>query len=154
MRTNFDFAPLYRSTVGFDQFADLIDRALSKDSAANGYPPFNIEKTSDDAYRISIAAAGFSEDDMVVEVRENTLLIAANRRDEGSERTFLHRGIAQRSFEKKFQLATHVIVTGATYENGMLHVDLKRELPETLKPRRIHIGSPQDPRIRNAEIAA
>ena len=153
MRTTFDFSPLYRSTVGFDQFADLIDRALSKDTATNGYPPFNMEKTSDDSYRISIAAAGFSEDDLNVEVRENQLLISASKRDDEGQRTFLHRGIAQRSFEKKFQLAAHVIVTGATYENGMLHVDLRQEIPEALKPRKIRIST-ADGRIGTSDIAA
>ncbi len=140
----FDFTPLYRSTVGFDHFAELIDRALSGDLGQNGYPPYNIEKTGEDAYRISIAVAGFSEDDLTVEVHNNELRIAAAKSEENKDegRTYLHRGIAERSFEKRFQLADHVVVTGATVENGMLHVDLKREVPEALKPRRIEITAP------------
>jgi len=140
---NFDFTPLYRSTVGFDHFADLIDRAFSGEMGQNSYPPYNIEKTAEDAYRISIAVAGFTEDDLTVEVRDNQLLISAHKADDGEEekKTYLHRGIAQRSFEKRFQLADHVIVTGATIENGMLYVDLVREIPESLKPRRIEIKS-------------
>jgi len=139
---NFDFSPLYRSTVGFDHFADLIDRAFSGDVSQNTYPPFNIEKTAEDAYRISIAVAGFGEDELTVETRDNQLFVSARKteesRDEG--KTYLHRGIAQRSFEKRFQLADHVVVTGATVENGMLNVDLVREMPEALKPRRIEIA--------------
>jgi molecular chaperone IbpA len=140
---NLDFSPLYRSTVGFDHFADLIDRAFAGDVSQPTYPPYNIEKTAEDAYRISIAVAGFSETDLMVETRENQLLISARKetdtKDEG--KAYLHRGIAQRSFEKRFQLADHVVVTGATVENGMLHVDLVREMPEALKPRQIEIAS-------------
>jgi len=140
---NFDFTPLYRSTVGFDHFADLIDRAFSGDVAQNTYPPFNIEKTADDAYRISIAVAGFSEDDLAIETRENLLLISASKSAETPDenRAYLHRGIAERSFEKRFQLADHVLVTGASVENGMLNVDLVREVPEALRPRRIEIST-------------
>ncbi len=142
---NFDFSPLYRSTVGFDHFADLIDRAFTGDVSQNTYPPFNIEKTADDAYRISIAVAGFSEDDLKVETRDNQLLVSAQKSEATKEegKTFLHRGIAERSFEKRFQLADHVMVTGASVENGMLNVDLMREMPEALKPRRIEINSPR-----------
>ncbi len=142
---NFDFSPLYRSTVGFDHFADMIDRAFTGDVGQNTYPPFNIEKTAEDAYRISIAVAGFTEDDLNVETRDNQLLVSARKSGEPKDEstTYLHRGIAQRTFEKRFQLADHVIVTGATVENGMLHVDLTREMPEALKPRKIAIGSPK-----------
>jgi len=142
--TTFDFTPLYRSTVGFDHFADLIDRAFAGDvTQAQTYPPYNIEKTDEDAYRISIAVAGFSDDELTIETRDNQLLISARKVEESKDegKTYLHRGIAQRSFEKRFQLADHVIVTGATAENGMLHVDLVREMPEALKPRRIDITS-------------
>ncbi len=140
---NFDFTPLYRSTVGFDQFADLLDRAFSTDLNQTTYPPYNIEKTAEDAYRISIAVAGFSEDDLNVETRENQLFISARKTEETKEeaKTFLHRGIAERSFEKRFQLADHVIVTGASIENGMLNIDLVREMPEALKPRKIEINA-------------
>lgn len=140
---NFDFTPLYRSTVGFDQFADLLDRTFSGDVAKTTYPPYNIEKTAEDAYQISIAVAGFSEADLSIETRDNQLFISARKSEEPQDegRTFLHRGIAERSFEKRFQLADHVIVTGASVENGMLFVDLVREIPEALKPRRIEIAS-------------
>jgi len=140
---NFDFTPLYRSTVGFDQFADLLDRTFAGEAGKTTYPPYNIEKISDDAYRISIAVAGFSEDDLTVETKENQLLISARKSEETKDegKTFLHRGIAERAFEKRFQLADHVIVTGASVENGMLHVELVREMPEALKPRTIEINA-------------
>ena len=139
---NFDFAPLYRSTVGFDRLANMLDRALSADVNANTYPPYNIEKSADDAYRITIAVAGFGEDDLNVEMREGQLVITAKKAaTEGAESTFLHRGIATRAFEKRFHLADHVQVTGAEVADGLLHVDLVREVPEALKPRRIEIGN-------------
>lgn len=137
----YDLAPLYRATVGFDRVADLMDRVLTQDTGASTYPPYNIEKTDEHAYRISIAVAGFAETDLNVEQREQELVIAARRSKDEVERTYLHRGIATRAFEKRFQLADHVRVTGATHENGMLHVDLVREVPEALKPRRIEIAS-------------
>jgi len=136
---NFDLAPLYRATVGFDRIADLMDRALVGDTATT-YPPYNIEKTADHAYRISIAVAGFAPDELAVEVKENTLHVAARKAAETVERTYLHRGIATRAFERRFALADHVKVTGAIHENGMLHIDLVRETPEALKPRRIEIA--------------
>jgi molecular chaperone IbpA len=140
MRT-FDFAPLYRATVGFDQIADLMDRLLASDSAAPSYPPYNIEKTADDAWRISIAVAGFSDDELSVELRENALIVAAKKADEPEgARRYLHRGIATRAFERRFHLADHVRVTGASHQDGMLHIDLVREVPEALKPRRIAIA--------------
>ena len=139
MRT-LDFSPLYRATVGFDQIADLMDRVLSNDVGQSTYPPYNIEKTDADTYRISVAVAGFAESELAVEVRENSLILSGRKAEEDEGRTYLHRGIATRAFERKFQLADHVHVTGAVHENGMLHVDLKREVPETLKPRRIEIA--------------
>jgi molecular chaperone IbpA len=140
MRT-FDFAPLYRATVGFDQVADLMDRLLATDTATPAYPPYNIEKTADDAWRISVAVAGFADDELTVEVRENALVVAARKADEPEgARRYLHRGIATRAFERRFHLADHVRVTGAAHANGMLHVDLVREIPEALKPRRIAIA--------------
>jgi molecular chaperone IbpA len=138
MRT-FDLAPLYRATVGFDQIADLMDRLLTTDTADGGYPPYNIEKTADDAWRISIAVAGFTPDDLSVEVRESALVVSGRKARDEAPRTWLHRGIATRAFERRFHLADHVHVTGAAHENGMLHVDLVREVPEALKPRRIAI---------------
>jgi molecular chaperone IbpA len=138
---NFDLAPLYRATVGYDQIADMMDRVLSNDVAQSTYPPYNIEKTADDAYRISIAVAGFSDSDLSVEVKEGALVVSAQRAEEDGERSFLHRGIATRAFERTFQLADHVRVTGAAHTDGMLHIDLVREVPEALKPRRIEIAS-------------
>lgn len=148
MRT-FDFAPLHRATIGFDQIASLMDRALSADAAHSSYPPYNIEKTDADSYRISIAVAGFSDEDLNVEVKENALVVSAKKAEDGDGRTFLHRGIATRAFERRFTLADHVHVTGASHENGMLHIDLHREVPEALKPRRIEISSsrPNRPEI-------
>ena len=141
MRT-FDLAPLYRATVGFDQIADLMDRVLA-DTAGTGasYPPYNIEKLRDDAWRISIAVAGFSDEDLAIEVRENALIVSAKKVREDQTRIYLHRGIATRAFERRFHLADHVRVTGAAHVSGMLHIDLVREVPEALKPRRIKIAS-------------
>ncbi|SLN62089.1 Hsp20 family protein [Ruegeria meonggei] len=140
MRT-FDFAPLHRATVGFDQIADMMDRVLTNDVAQPSYPPYNIEKTDADTYRISVAVAGFSESDLSVEMKENALIVAGKKAAEDAERSYLHRGIATRAFERRFALADHVRVTGASHENGMLNIDLKREVPEALKPRRIEISS-------------
>lgn len=139
---NFDLAPLYRATVGFDQIADLMDRVFTSDLPQPTYPPYNIEKTAENAYRISIAVAGFAADDLTVEVKENTLVVAARKADGADEaRTYLHRGIANRAFERRFTLADHVRVIGANHADGMLHIDLVREIPEVLKPRRIQIAS-------------
>jgi molecular chaperone IbpA len=141
MRT-FDLAPLYRATVGFDQVADLMDRLMTSDTAGQTYPPYNIEKTGDDEWRISIAVAGFSGEDLNVEVRENALIVTGRKAEDDSDaRTFLHRGIATRAFERRFHLADHVQVTGASQADGMLHIDLVREVPEALKPRRIAIAA-------------
>ena len=142
MRT-FDFAPLHRATVGFDQIADMMDRLIASDVNMSTYPPYNIEKTAKDAYRISIAVAGFSDADLMVEVKEKALVVSARKAEEEGARTFLHRGIATRAFERRFQLADHVKVTGATHVDGMLHIELEREVPEALKPRRIEIASPK-----------
>ena len=147
---NFDLAPLYRATVGYDQIADLLDRVMANDMSQPGYPPYNIEKVDDDSYRISIAVAGFSADDLGVEVKDGALVISARKADEDENgRTYLHRGIATRAFERRFQLADHVRVTGASHADGMLHVDLEREVPEALKPRRISISSADTTRDRD-----
>ena len=138
---NFDLAPLYRATVGFDQIADLLDRVMASDVTHPTYPPYNIEKTADDAYRISIAVAGFAADDLSVEVKDGAVVVSATKAEEDRDRTYLHRGIATRAFERRFQLADHVRVTGASHADGMLHIDLMREVPEALKPRRISIAS-------------
>lgn len=139
---NYDFSPLYRATVGFDRIADLMDRVLSADAPQPTYPPYNIEKIDENAYRISIAVAGFSGDELNVEVKEGALLVSARKAAEDEAKTYLHRGIATRAFERRFALADHVKVTGATHTDGMLHVDLVREVPEALKPRRIEIAGP------------
>ncbi|MDW4549948.1 Hsp20 family protein [Defluviimonas sp. D31] len=139
MRT-YDFTPLYRATVGFDRVADLMDRVLSADVAQPTYPPYNIEKTDENAYRISIAVAGFSGDELNVEVKDGALIVSARKAAEDEAKTYLHRGIATRAFERRFALAEHVKVTNAVHVDGMLHVDLVREVPEALKPRRIEIA--------------
>lgn len=141
---NLDFAPLYRATVGFDRIADLMDRALTADVAQPTYPPYNIEKTAENGYRISIAVAGFSPEELSVEVKEGALLVTARKAPEAEGKTYLHRGIATRAFERRFALADHVRVTGAEHELGMLHIDLVREMPEALKPRRIEIALKAD----------
>ncbi|MEP2531955.1 Hsp20 family protein [Shimia sp.] len=137
---SFDFAPLYRSSVGFDQLANMMDRALTSDVGQSSYPPYNIEKTAEDAYRVSIAVAGFSAEDLGIEVKENALIVTARKTDDLQTKSFLHRGIATRAFERRFHLADHVRVTGASHVDGMLHIDLEREIPEALKPRRIEIA--------------
>lgn len=141
---SFDFAPLYRATVGFDRVADLMDRALAGDVSQPGYPPYNIEKTADAAYRISVAVAGFTGEELSVEVRDGHLFVTARKTADETERNYLHRGIATRAFERRFALADHVRVTGALHENGMLHIDLLREVPEAMKPRRIEIAGRSD----------
>lgn len=141
---SFDLTPLYRATVGFDQIADLMDRALASDVGNNTYPPYNIEKTAEDGWRISIAVAGFAEDDLAIEVKDRGLIVTAKKAEDEQERTYLHRGIATRAFERRFTLADHVKVTGASHANGMLHIDLVREVPEALKPRRIAITTAKD----------
>lgn len=132
-----DFTPLYRSTVGFDRLFNMLDNFDRVDSAT-GFPPYNIEKQDENAYRITLAVAGFSETEIDIEVKEQSLKITGRKQnDETTE--YLHRGIAGRAFEQTFQLADHVEVTGAAFENGLLHIDLKRELPEQMKPRKIEI---------------
>lgn len=150
----FDPTPLYRASVGFDRMADILDRVMSADPQTHTYPPFNIEKVEDNAYRITIAVAGFSADDLSVEVKENALVIAGRSSDDESDRQFLHRGIATRAFERRFHLADHVRVNGAEYRDGMLHIALVRELPEALKPRQIEIAhSGQSKRLVQADAA-
>lgn len=148
MRDRFDLTPLYRASVGFDRIADMMDRALSADVSAPTYPPYNIEKTGDDTYRISIAVAGFAADELSVEMRDGAVIVSAAKSDktEDEGRSYLHRGIATRAFERRFTLAEHIRVTGASHEDGMLHIELVREVPEALKPRRIEIAtSPSTP---------
>ena len=148
-----NFAPLYRATVGYDRIADLMDRVLSADIAQPTYPPYNIEKTAEDAYRISVAVAGFAPEDLGVEVREGALFVSARRGDAAEARSYLHRGIATRAFERRFALADHVRVSAAVHEHGMLHIDLVRETPEALKPRRIEIGRADDLQVLTKAVS-
>jgi|TARA_B110000967_G_C18756004_1_gene495350 molecular chaperone IbpA len=136
-----DFTPIYRSTVGFDHFVDMFDNIFTNQVSQESYPPFNIEKIDEENYRISIALAGFSQENFLIEVENQQLTVGvrASKREEQS--SYLHKGIAQRSFEKRFKLADHVHVTSASYEHGMLHIDLVKEVPEALKPRRIEISN-------------
>jgi molecular chaperone IbpA len=141
MRT-FDLAPLYRSTVGFDRLFSLLDQVSGFDGTAPGYPPYNIERTGENAYRISVAVAGFAENELSIVAKENTLTIRGDKQTKTDEKngSVLYQGIAARAFERQFQLADHVEVKGAKLENGLLHVDLTREVPEAKKPRQIPIG--------------
>ena len=140
MRT-FDLAPLYRSTVGFDRLFSMLDGA-GFDSSAPTYPPYNIERTGENAYRISIAVAGFAENELTIESKENTLTVKGEKQEKSeTQGEVLYQGIAARAFERRFQLADHVVVKGAALENGLLHVDLVREIPEAMKPRTIPIGA-------------
>jgi molecular chaperone IbpA len=141
MRT-YDLTPLFRSSVGFDRWSDLFDAASRADDSAAGYPPYNIEKTSDDNYRIMMAVAGFGENDIEVTAQENLLVVSGDLREPSDAgATFLYRGIATRAFERRFSLADHVKVVGARLADGVLQVDLERELPEAMKPRRIAVES-------------
>jgi molecular chaperone IbpA len=154
---HFDLTPLYRSTIGFDRLGSLLDTLTSVEGEAPSYPPYNIERVDETDYRISMAVAGFGEGDLSIEVKENTLSIRGEKKLEHEATTFLHRGIASRSFERRFQLADHVVVKGATLEHGLLHVDLVRELPEAMKPRTIPIatktGAADKPKVIDSKAA-
>ena len=136
---NVDLSPLYRSVVGFDRLADLLDSANTE--AASGYPPYNIERTGENAYRVEIAVAGFKTEDLNIEVKENLLTVQGRKPANDEAKRYLHRGLAERNFERRFQLADYVVVEDAQLANGLLSISLKRELPEALKPRRIEIGA-------------
>jgi molecular chaperone IbpA len=136
-----DFAPLYRSTVGFDRLFNLLDSVTGFDQA-NAYPPYNIERLAENEYRITMAVAGFSQDEIKVDVKEQTLSVSGAKKAEEGAHEYLHRGIAARNFERRFQLADHVEVKGADLQDGLLHIDLLRSVPERLKPRTIAIGKP------------
>ena len=138
---HFDLSPLYRSTVGFDRLATIIDQVMSADGGQTTYPPYNIEKTAENAYRITIAVAGFAESELTIEARDGQLVVTGKKAEAEQQGAFLHRGIATRAFERRFQLADHVRAQDAVTENGLLHIDLVREVPEALKPRKIEIGS-------------
>lgn len=153
---NYDLSPLYRSTVGFDRLFSMLDQMGNGDPAAS-YPPYNIERTGENAYRISIAVAGFTNQDIAIEAKENGLTVRGEKQAAGGDRAseVLYQGIAARSFERRFQLADYVQVTGASLENGLLHIDLVREIPEAKKPRLIPISAGQKTVIdTTAKVAA
>lgn len=137
----FDFSPLFRSTVGFDRLAQIAEQVSRLDDSAMSYPPYNIEKADEDSYRVTLAVAGFADSELAVEVKDNALVVAGRKseKNESGDR-YLHRGIGARDFVRRFEIADHVRVVGATLESGLLHVDLVRELPEAMKPRRIAIA--------------
>ncbi len=141
MRTAYDFSPLYRSMIGVDRMADLIDSAM-RSEGDRSYPPYDVEKTGDDGYRITLAAAGFTAHELEITAQPNLLIVAGRKPEDEADgaRQYLHRGIAARSFERKFELADYVVVKSASYDNGVLAIDLAREVPEALKPRRVEIG--------------
>jgi molecular chaperone IbpA len=136
---SFDLSPLFRSSIGFDRLMRLADAATRVDTG-NGYPPYNIETTGENAYRLTMAVAGFAADELDITVQENALLVTGKAKPEDAGRQYLYRGIARRAFERRFQLADHIKVAGASLDNGLLHVDLVREIPETMKPRKIDIA--------------
>ena len=140
MRT-YDLSPLFRSTVGFDRMTRLLDAAGRMDGEAPSYPPYNIEKTGENAYRITMAVAGFSTDELNISVQEGVLTVTGKALKEEEPKQFLHRGIARRAFERRFELADHIQVSGADLSNGLLHIDLVREVPEAMKPRTIQIAT-------------
>lgn len=135
----FDFSPLFRSMIGFDRMSRLVENALSVEDT--GYPPYNIESTGENAYRITMAVAGFSPDELDITAQENVLVVTGKRKANGESQSYLHRGIAARAFERRFSLADYIKVAGADLANGLLHIDLVREVPEALKPRKIAIGA-------------
>ncbi|MBB6521995.1 Hsp20 family protein [Pseudoteredinibacter isoporae] len=138
---NFDLSPLYRSSIGFDRMANILDSLTATEQNQPSYPPYNIELTGEDKYRITMAVAGFAEAELGIEVEENKLTIAGKKEAAKEEKTYLHQGIAARNFERRFQLADHVRVEHAHMENGLLHIDLRREIPEAMKPRSIAISN-------------
>jgi molecular chaperone IbpA len=143
----FDFSPLYRSTIGFDRLVNLLDAATGIDAEAVSYPPYNIERLAENEYRITMAVAGFTDTDIKIDVKEATLNVKGEKTPDASKSVeFLHRGIAQRSFERRFQLADYVEVKGAELKDGLLHIDLVRNLPERMKPRAVAIRNAQEPK--------
>ena len=143
MRT-FDLSPLYRTSIGFDRLANMLDNVNGIDSDTGNYPPFNIELLDENKYRLSMAVAGFAKEEIDIEVKENVLSVKGQKTADGTDNEYLHRGIATRNFERRFQLADHVIVKDAEMSHGLLHVELVRELPEAMKPRSIAISTSKD----------
>jgi molecular chaperone IbpA len=154
MRT-FDFSPLYRSTVGFDRLFSMLDSTAGFDNSGTTYPPYNIERTGDNSYRVTIAVAGFSESDLSIEAKENTLTVKGEKKPEPEARPseILYQGIAARAFERVFRLAEFVEVKAAKLEKGLLHIDLVREIPEAMKPRTIRINGGQESKVLDAKAA-
>ena len=150
---SFDFSPLFRSTIGFDRLMRLADAATRLDNASTSYPPYNIEVTGENAYRLTMAVAGFAADDLDITVKESALLISGKARKDEEKAQYLHRGIGRRAFERRFQLADHIKVAGASLDNGLLHVDLVREVPEAMKPRKVEIASGPAPRMIDQRAA-
>jgi molecular chaperone IbpA len=152
-----DFSPLFRSTIGFDRLMRLAEGATRVDTTALAYPPYNIEKTGDDTYRLTMAVAGFAKDELDIVVQEGQLTVTGKARSGEDASKYLHRGIARRAFERRFQLAEHIKVTGAALDNGLLHVELAREIPEAAKPRTVEIGlgaPKQQPQVLEQQKAA
>jgi molecular chaperone IbpA len=148
----FDYTPLYRSSVGFDRLFDMLDQAANVETTA--YPPYNIERLSENAYRITMAVAGFASDDIAIEAKGNALTVSGKKPEKVETKVeFLHQGIAARSFERRFQLADYVEVKGADLDNGLLHITLERHIPEALKPRQIAIGTPSKPKVIEQKAA-
>lgn len=154
MRTVFDFSPYRRSTIGFDRIFDTLEGLAQADANGGNYPPYDIERLGDDAFRITIAVAGFADQEIELTAQQNLLVVSAKKAetaaDDAPERAFLHRGIATRAFERRFQLADHVEVRGAKLENGLLSIDLVREIPEAMKPRRIPVNGSAAPALIDA----
>lgn len=144
---SFDFSPLYRSTVGFDHLSSLMDAVTRTDNNQTTYPPYNIELLDKDQYQITMAIAGFAEDELDIQSEKQTLTVSGKKQADKAERNYLHQGIAARNFERRFQLADHVEVTTARLTNGLLHIDLTRRIPEAMKPKKISIGGERAPLI-------
>ncbi|WP_163134315.1 Hsp20 family protein [Agarivorans sp. Alg241-V36] len=142
MRNQYDFSPLYRTAIGFDRLANFIEAASNQSAQTqnNGYPPYNIEAVDENNYRITLAVAGFAEDELSIVAQENALIVTGTKQKKNSQAKFLHQGIAERGFERKYQIADHVKVKAANLENGLLFIDLEREIPEALKPKQIPIN--------------
>jgi len=151
--TRYDLSPLFRSTVGFDRLARLVDSATRIDDSTVSYPPYNIVKTADDSYRVTMAVAGFAADELDLTVHENSLIVTGRAKDEDKQAEYLHRGIAARAFERRFQLADHIKVVGAALANGLLDINLVREVPEQLKPRKIVIAGTSQPTVIEQKAA-
>jgi len=149
----YDFSPLFRTGIGFDRMSQLLDAALAGGDQNGGYPPYNIEKTGADSYRITMAVAGFAADDLQIVSQENALVVTGKVKANGEAERYLHRGIAGRAFDRRFQLADFIKVSGAALENGLLHIDLVREVPEAMKPRQIKIATKTGPEALEARAA-